>query len=50
MFVDSEKRNVKHEVNHLFNTFDNEVKVRKDVKEKINNHPKILKKHKMVVE
>jgi hypothetical protein len=33
---------------HLLNTFENEVKGRKVVKDKINNHPDILKKHLLV--
>ena len=50
VYRDSECRNIKHEMNHLLNTYDNECKVRKEVKDKINVNPEILKKHKMVVE
>lgn len=37
-------------MSHLQMTYDNELKIRKEIKDKINNHPVILRKHAMVVE
>jgi len=50
MHRDSKMRNNRHEVEHLLNKFSNEVKGRKEVKERINTNPRIMRKHKMVVE
>lgn len=50
MYKDSKFKNVKHELSHLFNTYDCEFKLRKEIKDKINSHPLVLKKHAMVVE
>lgn len=49
VYKDSKLRHNRHEIDHLLNTFENEVKGRKVVKDKINNHPDILKKHDLVV-
>ena len=50
VYEDSKFRNIKHEESHLHNTYEIELKARKDIKDKLNNHPSILKKHAMVVE
>lgn len=49
VYKDSKLRNERHELEHLLNTFQIEVKGRKEVKDRINNNPDILKKHHMVV-
>ena len=49
VYRDSEMRTIKHELEHLFNTYDNEMRAREDIKAKINNHPDILKNHDLVV-
>ena len=50
VYKDSKLRHNRHEMNHLFSTFENEMKVRKEVKDKLNNHPSVLRKHNIVVE
>jgi hypothetical protein len=32
IFEDSQYKNIKYEINHLFNTYENEIKTRKDIK------------------
>ena len=50
VYEDSKFRNWKHEKNHLKMTFDNEEKGRRDIKDRLNNHPDVLKKYDLVVE
>ena len=50
VYVDSKVRNRKHEVDHLYNKYLNETKIRKEVKDKTNNHPNVLRKHNLVVD
>ena len=48
VYIDSKLRNRRHEVDHLLNTYQCECRLRKEVKDRINNHPDTLKKHKLV--
>ena len=50
MHRDSKLRNNRHEIDHLLGKFGNELKGRKNIKDKINTNPKVMKKHKMVVD
>ena len=49
VYQDSRLKNNRYEISHLHNTFDAETRQRKEVKDRINNHPKILLKHNLVV-
>lgn len=42
VFKDSLLKNNRYEFNHLQNKYETEVRLRKDIKDRINNHPKIL--------
>jgi ribosomal protein S6 len=50
VYKDSKLRHNRHEGDHLFNTFENEAKLRKEVRNKINSNPDILKKHLLVAD
>ncbi len=50
MFKDAKLRHERNEIEALVHRFEIEVKARREVKAMINNDPRILKKHKMVVE
>lgn len=50
IYKDSEWSNNKHEMIHLFNTFENEVRHRDGLRKKINDTPKIIEKYRIVVD
>ncbi len=48
VYRDSEFRNIKHEVDHLANTYETECRLRRDLKGKINGKDEIIKKYNIV--
>ena len=50
VYRDSEFRNIKHEMEHLFNTYEAESRLRREVKGKINGREEVVQKHRIVAE
>lgn len=50
VYEDSTFRNVKHEKDHLFNTYKLEMRLRNEIKEKLDSHHIVQKKFGFIVE